>query len=108
MLNVHQNYSPGWVATVNGHQLCTYENKLCKVLNKSELQFEAYITVDCELKNAKDACPDISACAKPNQLSEVVSDEVRRLNDPNFSGSPDGANDPFDNDKSSSKGKSLQ
>jgi hypothetical protein len=88
---------------IKGHRVCTYENRLCKVLSNSELQFEAFITVDCEMKSAKDACPDIGACAKPNQLTETVADEVRKLNDPNFSGSPDGASDPLE--KPAPKGK---
>lgn len=74
------------------HFVCTYENRLCKVLNKKELQFEAYISVDCEVKAANDSCPPIEACAKPNQLSTSVAEEVRRQNDPNFNGSAtDGA-----------------
>ena len=89
---------------IKGHRVCTYDNRLCKVMSNGELQFEAFITVDCETKSSKDACPEIGACAKPNQLTEVVADEVRRLNDPNFSGGPDGATDPLE--KPPSKGRS--
>jgi hypothetical protein len=77
--------------TIKNRFICSYENRLCKVLNKGELQFEAYISVDCEVKAATDSCPTISTCAKPNQLSPAVAEEIRRLNDPNFSSSPDGA-----------------
>lgn len=83
---------PAKAREIKGHSLCTYENKLCKVMNNKEFQFEAYITVDCETKDAKRVCPDIHACAKPNQLSESVADEVRKNNDPNFNSDGDGAN----------------
>lgn len=76
---------------LKGHYLCSYEHRLCKVLNNKELQFEAYISVDCEVKAAGAACPPIEACAKPNQLSAPIADEVRFMNDPNFNGGADGA-----------------
>lgn len=75
--------------------VCTYENRLCRVLNKKELQFEAYISVDCEVKAVTDKCPSIDVCARPNQLSPSLAEEVRRLNDPNFAGPPDGAETSF-------------
>lgn len=77
--------------SVKNHFICTYENRLCKVLSKNEVQFEAYISVDCEVKSSTDTCPAIGACAKPNQLSSVVAEEIRRMNDPNFTATPDGA-----------------
>jgi len=74
--------------------ICSYEHQLCKVHSKGELQFEAYISVDCEVKSAGDTCPAIDACAKPKQLNSAIVEEVRHLNDPNFTGSPDGALTP--------------
>lgn len=76
---------------IKGHPVCTYENQLCKVLSRNLLQFEAYITVDCQLKDGVDICLGISECAKSTQMSEAVADEVRRRSDPNFSGAADGA-----------------
>ncbi len=76
---------------LKNHFICSYEHQLCKVLNKGELQFEAYISVDCEVKSSTATCPTIDACAKPNQLSKGIVEEVRQMNDPNFVGVPDGA-----------------
>jgi len=76
---------------LKGHFLCSYEQRLCKVLNKKELQFEAFISVDCEVKSAGEKCPPITECAKPKQLSDNIAEEVRHLNDPNFAGKIDGA-----------------
>jgi hypothetical protein len=73
------------------HFICSYEHQLCKVLNNGELQFEAYISVDCEVKSESEACPAIDVCAKPKQLSKAIVEEVRQMNDPNFTGKPDGA-----------------
>lgn len=70
--------------------ICTYEHRLCKVFNKAKLEFEAYISVDCEVKAASETCPPIDACAKPS-LKPEVAQAVHQKNDPNFTGSVDGA-----------------
>jgi len=70
--------------------ICTYEHRLCKVFSKNKLEFEAYISIDCEVSKVSDPCPAIEICAKPT-LKPEVAEAVHQKNDPNFTGSVDGA-----------------
>lgn len=81
---------------IKTHHVCSYGSRLCKIMNNNEFQIETLISIDCEVKESKGPCPEISICAKPNQLSKIVADEVRKLNDPNFLSSQGGSPTPIE------------
>jgi hypothetical protein len=81
---------------IKKHVICTYDQRLCRVLSGKDFVVEAYVTADCEVKSLKASCPQIGICAQNGQLSSGIADEIRRMNDPNFASAPDGANDPVE------------